>query len=78
MSIDIYEGTDTDVEIEIDDDLDFGSGIAGFEIAYGSGNKKAIRKAAQNKYHIKQKLDSINEKRSLDRQLNSFSHYWEM
>ena len=76
MSIDIYEDTDTNVEI--DDDSDFESGIAGFEIAYGSGNKKAIKKAAKNKYHIRQKLDSINEKRSLDRQLNSFSNYWEM
>jgi len=76
MSIDIYEDTNTDVEI--DDDSDFETGIAGFEIAYGSGNKKAIRKAAKSKYHIRQKLDSINEKRSLDRQLNSFSNYWDM
>lgn len=67
MSIDTYE--------EIDNNLD--SGIAGFEIAYSSANKEAIRKAKNNQYHVKQKLDSINEKRSLDRQLNSFSDYWE-
>lgn len=77
MSIDIYTDTDSEIEMDEDLDLDFETGIAGYEIAYGSVNKKAIRKTAKNKYHIRQKLDSINEKRSLDRQLNSFSHYWD-
>ena len=71
MSIDTYDDTDIDVDSNVD------SGIAGFEIAYSSANKKAIRKTMKNKYHIRQKLDSINEQRSLDRQLDSFSNYWD-
>jgi hypothetical protein len=47
------------------------------DIAHGSSDKKYFRTAAKYQYHIRQKLDSINEKRSLDRQLNSFSHYWD-
>jgi hypothetical protein len=68
MNRNIYEDTDIDV--------DNNSDIEGFEIAYSSTNKKAIRKTKTNKYHIRQKLDSINEKRSLARQLDSFSDYW--
>ena len=64
-----------DTDEDIDNNLD--SGIAGFEIAYNSANKEAIRKAKNNQLHVKQKLDSINEKRSLDRQLDSFSNYWD-
>jgi hypothetical protein len=67
MSIDTSE----DADIDIDNNLD--SGIADFEIAGSSTNKKA----KNNQYHVKEKLNSINEKRSLDRQLNSFSDYWE-
>ncbi len=74
MTIDTYEDND----VEIDSNLDFEAGIAGFEIAYGSTNRKAIGKAVKNRYRIRKKLDSINEKRTLDRQLNSFSHYWDM
>ena len=75
MSINTYEDTDIDIDIDIDNNLD--SGITGFELPYSSANKKEIRKAKNNQYHVKQKLDSINETRSLDRQLNSFSDYWE-
>lgn len=71
MSTDTSEDTDIDIDNNVD------SGLAGFQIAYSSVNKAAIRKAQNNQYQIKQKLDSINEKRSLDRQLNSFSDYWE-
>jgi uncharacterized protein YdcH (DUF465 family) len=67
MSIDTYEDTDNNLD----------SDIADFEIAGSSANKKAITKAKKNQYHVKEKLNSINEKRSLDRQLNSFSDYWE-
>jgi hypothetical protein len=67
---------------EINSHSDFDSAIADFEIDYGSvihlKNKKEIRKAVKDKYIIRQKLDLINEKRSLDRQLNSFSHYWDI
>jgi hypothetical protein len=48
------------------------------DIAHGSLDKKTFRTAAMHQYNIRQKLDSINERRSLDRQLNSFSHYWDM
>lgn len=72
MNIDTYADTD------IDDDLSFDTGIAGFEIAYGSTNKATIRKTAKQKYRVRQKLDSLTEKRSLDRQLNSLSDYWDM
>jgi len=71
MNINIYDDTDININNNFD------SGIAGFEIAYGSTNEKAIGKAMKKKYRIKQKLDSINEKRSLARQLDSFSNYWE-
>lgn len=69
MNLDTYEDTD----IDVDDNSD----IEGFEITYSSINRKAIRKIKANKYHIRQKLDSINEKRSLDRQLDSFNKYWD-
>ena len=72
MNIDTYDDTD------IDDDSNFDTGIAGFEIAYGSTNKKAIRKTAKQTYRIRQRLDSLSEKRYLDRQLNSLSDYWDM
>ena len=72
MNIDTYADTD------IDDDLNFDTGIAGFEIAYGSTNKTAMRKTAKQKYQIRQRLDSLTEKRFLDRQLNSLSDYWDM
>ena len=72
MSVDTYKNTD------IDDDLNFDTGMASFEVAYGSSNKEAMRRTAKHKYHIRQKLDSLSEKRSLDRQLNSFSDYWDM
>jgi hypothetical protein len=48
------------------------------EITYGSSNTKGSKKSVDKQYYIRQKLDSINEQRSLDRQLNSFSHYWDM
>lgn len=70
MSIDTYDNTDIDIDNSIESDID------GFEISYGA-NKKAIRKTMKYKYHIRQKLDSITEKRSLDRQLDSFSKYWD-
>jgi len=72
MNVDTYESTD------IDDNFNVDTGIAGFEIAYGTANIKAIRKSSKQKNHIRQKLNSLSEKRSLDRQLNSLSDYWDM
>lgn len=77
MSVDIYD----EVNVDIDNDFYSGSGsesgIAGYEIAYGSANKTVFKKTVKSKYHVKQKLDSINERRSLDMQLNPFSNYWD-
>lgn len=71
MSIDTYDDTDIDIDNNVDTDID------DFEISYGSTNKKAIRKTMKYKYHIRQKLDSITEQRTLDRELDSFSKYWD-
>ncbi|MCI2283636.1 hypothetical protein L3081_09845 [Colwellia sp. MSW7] len=65
----------------MDENLLFSSGIAGFEIAYGTTNKEMIRKnikkKAKQKYHTRQKLDSLHEKRTIEKELNSFSDYWD-
>ncbi|MEW6989200.1 hypothetical protein AADZ91_00810 [Colwelliaceae bacterium 6441] len=70
MNIDTYD--------DVDIDLNFETGIAGFEIAYGSINKKAMRRTVKYKQQLKDKLDSLSEKRMLDKQLNSLSDYWDM
>lgn len=89
MNINTYEDsdanadvdTDIDIDMDIDENLLFSSGIAGFEIAYGTTNKEMIRKnikkKVSQKYHIRHKLDSLHEKRSMDRELNSFSDHWD-
>jgi len=66
---------DTDVEI---DDLDFNSDLYGTEIDHASLNKKARRKAAKEKYRIREKLYSLQEQKTIERELNSFSPYWDM
>ncbi|SEK42839.1 hypothetical protein SAMN05216262_101337 [Colwellia chukchiensis] len=71
MNIDSYADPD------IDDDLNFDTGIAGFEIAYSSSNKTVMRKTAKQKYQTRQRLDSLNEKRFLERQLDTLSDYWD-
>lgn len=80
MNIITYE--DNDIDMDVDENLIFDSGIAGFEIAYGSANKemirKTIKKTAKQKYLTRQKLDSIREKRSIEKALNSFSDYWDI
>jgi hypothetical protein len=70
MRFDTY----ADIDMEVNNNLSSDSDIKGFEVA---GNKQAPRKASKNKYMIRQKLDLINEQRSLDRQLDSFSNYWD-
>lgn len=84
MNINTYEDSDanadvdTDIDIDMDENLIFRSGIAGFEIAYGTTNKEMIRKnKTKQKYHVRHKLDSLHEKRSIDRELNSFSDHWD-
>jgi hypothetical protein len=72
MNIDTFEDTD------INDNLNFDTGIAGFEIANGSISKKAIKQTVKQRYQIKEKLDFLNEQRFLDRQLNTLSDYWDM
>lgn len=86
MNTDTYEETNTDLDVDMELDFDenllLSTGIAGFEIAYATSNKEAIKKAnkrsAKQKYLTRQKLDSIREKRSIERELNSFSDYWDM
>ncbi|MBA6365793.1 hypothetical protein H4J42_18785, partial [Colwellia sp. BRX8-8] len=51
---------------------------SGFEVTSGSANKKEISNIAKQKYLVKERLDILNEKRFLDRQLNSLSDYWDM
>jgi hypothetical protein len=70
MNIHSDEGGDTD--------FNFDTGIAGFEIAYGSINTKAMKRTVKYKQQLKDKLDSLSEKRQLDKQLNSLSDYWDL
>jgi hypothetical protein len=70
MNVDTYESKD------IDNNFTFDTGIAGFEISYRSTNKKTMKKTSK-KNHIRQKLNSLSEKRFLDRQLNPLSDYWD-
>ncbi|MBA6262656.1 MAG: hypothetical protein V7780_14725 [Colwellia sp.] len=72
MNIDICENTG------IGSNSNFNVSITGFEISNGSANKKEISNIAKQKYLIKERLDILNEKRFLDRQLNSLSDYWDM
>ncbi|MFQ3195642.1 MAG: hypothetical protein ACI9N3_002476 [Colwellia sp.] len=72
MNIDICENTG------IGSNSNFNTSITGFEISNGSANKKEISNIAKQKYLIKERLDILNEKRFLDRQLNSLSDYWDM
>lgn len=67
MSFDTY----ADIDIAVNNNLSSASGI---EVV---ANKQALRKTSKDKYTIRQKLDLINEQRSLDRQLDSFSNYWD-
>jgi hypothetical protein len=78
MNIDTYSDIDIDIDIDINDDSNFNTGIAIFAIDSGSTNKKTIRKTAKQNYQIRQRLDALNEKRFLNRELNSLSDYWDM
>jgi hypothetical protein len=69
---------DTSENAGIGSNSNFNASITGFEISNGSANKKEISNIAKQKYLIKERLDILNEKRFLDRQLNSLSDYWDM
>jgi hypothetical protein len=83
IDINIVEDSDANIDTDTDSDSDliFNTGIAGFEIAYSSKNKemirKNIRKTAREQYKTRQKLDSIREKRTFEKENNSFSDYWD-
>ena len=68
--------------IESNSHSDFAPTIVASDVAHSSvilpNNKKSPKQAVKDKYSFRQKLYSINEQRSLDRQLNSFSHYWDI
>ncbi|GLX79778.1 hypothetical protein tinsulaeT_31180 [Thalassotalea insulae] len=74
MNLDNYDDTD----LAIDDDLTDGndSGIAGFEIAYGSSNKTLIKRTAKQKGRARHRLELLKEKRHLDREIDTLSDYW--
>ncbi|TKB46114.1 PA3496 family putative envelope integrity protein [Thalassotalea mangrovi] len=70
---------DDDYDADYDDDDEYqGTGLAGFEIAYGSKNKQTLKKSARTKLKTKRKLDSILEKRQLDKELSSFYYDLEL
>ena len=85
VDIDIENDINNDIDDINDDDDDndliFNSGIAGFEIAYGSKNKEMIKRnfkrTAKEQYQTRQKLDSIREKRAFEKENNPFSDYWD-
>ncbi len=59
------------------DDSYFDTGIAGFEIAYTSESKTAIKKTAKNKLYVKRKLDMLQEKRQLAKATDMFYDEWQ-
>ncbi len=62
-------------EYESDDMFDdsmLDTGISGFQIAYGSSNKLAIKQKAKKKLQVKRKIDDLQENRRLARELDSF------
>lgn len=83
MNIDTYEEAEPSIDMDIDEETDliFDTGIAGFEIAYSTKNKEIIKKnikrTAKEQYQTRQKLDSIREQRKIDKEINSFSDYWD-
>lgn len=71
MSISEYDETD------LADDSYNDIGILGFEIAYSSGNRTAIKKTAKNKLKIKRKLDNFQERRRMSKETDTLFGDWE-
>lgn len=67
--------TNTELDLDVDNNLTSSLDLEDFEV---SGNRKSLGKESKNKYIVRQKLDLINEQRALNRQLDSFSSYWEL
>ena len=67
---------DYDDDVDVDEELL--SGISGYEIAYSNPQKTKLRKTAKQKYRIKQKIESLYERRRFDKETNTLSDYWEM
>ncbi|WDE02403.1 hypothetical protein [Thalassomonas actiniarum] len=78
MGIITYDETD---ELETDDiqfDKPYSlTGISGFEIAYGSANKAVIKKAVKHKFRVKERLDALQEKRRLKKEIDTLYDEWE-
>ncbi|MBU2869705.1 hypothetical protein [Colwellia sp. E2M01] len=72
MDTDTYE----DTNIETDSNVNLTS--VDIDLSAESASKKSVRLQSREKYFTRQKLDVINEQKSLDRQLNSFSDHWDM
>ncbi|TYK64502.1 hypothetical protein [Colwellia echini] len=73
MDTDTYEDTNIDIDSNFNPAV-----MVDIETSSESANKKAARLQSKQKYFTRQKLDLINEQKSLDRQLNSFSDHWDM
>lgn len=58
-------------DANFDDDSYLETGISGFEIAYGSKNKIAIKQKVKKKLEIKRRLDSLEERRRLSREIDT-------
>lgn len=58
-----------DNDFESDSYLD--TGISGFEIAYGTVNKTAIKQKAKRKLQTKRKIDLLQENRRLARETDT-------
>ena len=69
----ISEYDDTDIA----DDSYLDTGISGFEIAYGTGNKTAIKRKAKRKLQVKRKLDLLQENRRLAKEIDTLYDEWE-
>ena len=66
-----------DGDIDLIDDSYGDTGILGFEIAYGSSNKTAIKKNARRKLQVKKRLDSLRETKQLSRNIDTLYDDWE-
>jgi len=77
MNVNEYDDACLNDDISLDDASYFDNGILGFEIAYGSGNKTAIKRKTKHKLVVKRKLDTLHEKRWLNRETNTLYDQWE-
>lgn len=71
MSISEYDETD------LADDSYSDVGVSGFQIAYSSGSRTAIKKTAKTKLKVKRKLDGFQERRRFAKETDTLFGDWE-